>query len=85
MHRIADHGMAWHGILESRAHRGAERRGRVLSDDLFGKHYGPAGEKNRTPPTRESGSYNLEGLAPISRRAPADRPIGAAARGVRFG
>ena len=43
-----------HGILESRAHRGAARRGRVLSDDFFGKHYGPAGEKNRTPPTPES-------------------------------
>ena len=50
MHRIADHGMAWHGILESRAHRGAERRGRVLSDDFFGKHYGPVGEKNPDPP-----------------------------------
>ena len=43
-----------HGILETRAHRGAARRGRVLSDDLFGKLYGPAGEKNRNPPTRES-------------------------------
>ena len=43
-----------HGILGSRAHRAAARRGRVLSDDFFGKHYGPAGEKNRTPPTRES-------------------------------
>ena len=48
--------MACHGPIE-RAHRSAARRGRVLSDDLFGKHYGRAGEqnpKNPTPPTRES-------------------------------
>ena len=69
MHRIADHGMAWHGILETRAHRSVARRGRVLSDDFFGKHYGRAGEqnpKNPTPPTRESprAIVNLVALPP---------------------
>ena len=48
-----------HGILGSRAHRGAARRGRVPSDDFFGKHYGPAGEQNPTPPTRESADVVL--------------------------
>ena len=46
-------------ILASRAHRGAARRGRVPSDDFFGKHYGPAGEQNPTPPTRESADVVL--------------------------
>ena len=61
-----------HGILGSRAHRGAARRGRVPSDDFFGKLYGPAGEKNRTPPTRESAHvvqdnfrFHLVPLGPI--------------------
>ena len=49
-----------HGILGSRAHRAAARRGRVPSDDFLGKHYGPAGEQNPAPPTRESGSYKQD-------------------------
>ena len=45
---------AMHGILQSRAHRTAARRGGVLSDDFFGKDYRPAGEPNPTPPVGES-------------------------------
>ena len=54
---------AVHGILESRAHRIAARRGRVLSDGTSPPGYCPRWGQKPTPPTRKSGTWVVIPLA----------------------